>query len=286
MDFIFNRLTDIGLRRLYKFVLKRTIGKYLEDELLIDQLQVISRDGIVKLSDIRFNAAVLNEEFFDSLPVKIISLTVTELEVHMSYKTLLTDSCRFVVDNVNIVIAPNEHYVKTKSNATATLSDQNEDATSAPSAAHTAADGGGHTTEEGQRGLSFIANWIEVVVARLQVHVGVINVLFKIPQQSTEFGQHKHSEHHHKRATKHPSGGGLGVKVSGSKRAVVTHDIQLCFRNLQYFNDDPRSYENSSSGGDRAVERSYIAVSTRLTTGSVYASQATAIQLGAKKVCT
>ena len=297
MDYILNRLTDIGLRRLYKFVLKRTIGKYLEDELLIDQLNVISRDGIVKLRDIRFNANVLNEEFLSLLPIKIVSLTVSELEVHLSYKTLLTDSCRFVVDQVDIVIAPNENYVKLKStspnskNANAKTEDIDDDdeyeSPQIPSA--------GHTSEEGQKGLSFIANCIEVVVARLQVQVRNINITFKVPKAPATTATATDSKHTKKRTSKHAHSNtniSTGAAANANSNvnnanasnlnrskmpAIVTHDIVLTLQNIHYFNDDPKAY-NTASG-----EASAVALSMKLTSGNDNAS-ATALQLGARKV--
>jgi autophagy-related protein 2 len=109
MDYIFHSLTDIALRRLYKFILKRTIGKYLEKELLIEQLQVTSRDGVVRLNDISLKVDVINDEFFQSgQPMLLLdSVVISSLEVHMSYSTILTESCRFVIDHMEIVLRPN-----------------------------------------------------------------------------------------------------------------------------------------------------------------------------------
>jgi len=279
MDFVLNKLTDLGLRRLYKFVLKRTIGKYLEDELLIDQLEVKSRDGVVKLRDIKFNAQVINDEFLELLPVKIVSISISELEVYLSYKTLLTDSCRFVVDKLDIVLAPNELYYKTRGNPSSNKKEAGgvEVEPEAPSSPENAAPSSTeHTSEDGQQSLSFIANWIEVVVARLQVQLGEVNVTFRIPPlpeptstTSTNSSSHPttaHAKHTHKHKKE-------------ARRAVpaVSHDLQLRLRNIHYFNDDPRAYGTGT-------DASSIAVSTRLTQSSVYASTATAIKLGARKV--
>ena len=174
MDFVLNKLTDLGLRRLYKFVLKRTIGKYLEDELLIDQLEVKSRDGVVKLRDIKFNAQVINDEFLELLPVKIVSISISELEVYLSYKTLLTDSCRFVVDKLDIVLAPNELYYKTRGNPSPNKKESGgvEVELEAPSRSEMAAPASTeYTSEDGQRTLSFIANKIDMMVTRMQVQL-------------------------------------------------------------------------------------------------------------------
>jgi hypothetical protein len=260
MDYFFSTITDISLRRLYKFVLKRTIGKYLEDELLIDQLEVHSRDGLVRLNDIRLSADVLNEELADLLPIKIVSIAVSQLEVHLSYKTLLTDSCKFVVRGVDVVIAPNELYAKLKGSQKASSKQvpTNEGGGEVPVApsAPTA------TAEDGQNSLSFIAHWIEVVVARLQVHVESVNITLQMPSAgagaaAAAKGHGRHSD-----------------PLNRSKLpAPATHSVQLCLRNIHYFNDDPAAYT--------ATDASSIALSARLTQGT---DSSIAFQLGSRKV--
>lgn len=273
MDFILNSLTDNLLRRLYKFVLKRTIGKYLEDDLLIEQLEVISRDGVVKLKDIRFSADLLNEEFLSALPVKIVSFTVSELEVHLSYKTLLTDSCRFVVDNVSIVIAPNELYAKSQSSSKKPKERHTTEPTSLvpePQPGNQRANPE-HTSEEGQRSLSFIANWIEIVVARLQVQIGSINITFRIPPTDLASSAERHKSPENSRTSSNGS-----LSRSRFTAEPVTHDLVLTLKNIQYFNDDPQSYSTADANA--------VALSTKLTSAPDYSTNATAIQLGSKKV--
>ena len=55
------------------------------------------------------------------------------------------------------------------------------------------------------------------------------------------------------------------------------HNLQLRLKHIHNFNDDPRAYGTGT-------DASSVAVSTRLTQSSVYASTATAIKLGARKV--
>ena len=195
MDYIFHSLTDIALRRLYKFILKRTIGKYLEKELLIEQLQVTSRDGIVRLNDISLKVDVINDEFFHSSssgggvqqPMLLLdSVVISSLEVHMSYSTILTESCRFVIDNVEIVLRPNFHsndvhdddnnnnegmmkLNRDKSLDTISTTTTTNSNGAGVDNAHPSSDNTSCGSEDGQKGLSFIAHWIEVIVSRLQV---------------------------------------------------------------------------------------------------------------------
>lgn len=189
MDYIFHSLTDIALRRLYKFILKRTIGKYLEKELLIEQLQVTSRDGVVRLNDISLKVDVINDEFFRGQHMLLDSVVISSLEVHMSYSTILTESCRFVIDQMEIVLRPNccqshddddddEGMMKLgKNRRLDTISTTTNSSrigvgdSAAPSSDHTSNFG---SSEDGQKGLSFIAHWIEVIVSRLQVSHTII----------------------------------------------------------------------------------------------------------------
>lgn len=263
MDYIFNQLTDIGLRRLYKFILKRTIGKYLQDELLIDQLHVISRDGIVKLTGIKFNAEVLNNEFFGNLAFKLVSLTVDELKVHLSYKTLLTDSCRFVVDNVEAVFQPNETLSKPKADNSnfndrnTEIIDENEVSVGVYEEDYTYS-----SSEDGQKGLSFIAHWIEVIVARLQVSVNNINIIFRplAAVVTNKLSGDKHRRQHRNQVTKDN----------------YDTNIQLRISNIQYYNDDPNIFNMNDSS---------IALSTRLANSTLKSSSiGGAAQLGNRKV--
>jgi hypothetical protein len=242
MDYVFNQLTDITLRRLYKFILKRTIGKYLEDDLLIDQLQVISREGKVKLKNIKFNVAVINEEFFADAPVKLVSVKIEELEVHVAYKTLLTESCRFVVSQAEVVFEPNSGKSETKTtNSTKGVesSDQNE-SDDGPLSDNDA------VSEDSQKGLSFIAHWIEIVVARLQVTFVDTCILMKC---------------------------GSAIQKQHGKDSSSTF-IKVMIKNIMYFNTDPQSFTRA--------DESSMALSSRMA-GSVGDSRLL-VKLGSKKV--
>jgi hypothetical protein len=50
-----DRLTDLPLRRLYRYILRRTIGKYLvkQRQLDVDQLRVDVKDGRVSLVNLQ-----------------------------------------------------------------------------------------------------------------------------------------------------------------------------------------------------------------------------------------
>jgi hypothetical protein len=167
----------------------------------------------------------------------------------------------------------------------------------------------GQTSEDGQKSLGFIANWIEVIVARLQVHIANINIIFKIPPVvSDDAGK---GEKTAKRA--HGPSGARGKDAYSQARlraiASVSHDLRLTLTGLQYFNDDPRSPGGSGGGPGTGTGTgvSAMALSRTMTAAGLggalgdsgasasasggvpegqegYASTLQVIQLGAKKV--
>jgi N-terminal region of Chorein or VPS13 len=188
MDLFLSRITDIGLRRLYKFILKRSIGAYLNSELLIEQLSVSSRTGLVTLTDIQLNCDLLNDEYLKSSPFRLSSFVIPSLEVVISYTSVLHDGCRFRASHIEILLesgSPRTSKLEKKSNLD---NDIEEDeavnilgvsiATPAAAANFTAPSNvsGLPASAEGEEGLNFIANWIEVVLARLQVSVENVKI--------------------------------------------------------------------------------------------------------------
>ena len=279
MDYIFSHLTDIGLRRLYKFILKRALGKYLQDELLIEQLQVVSREGIVRLSDICFDVNILNDEFLSKSPLKIVAMTISELEVHISYKTLLTDSCRFIVDSVEIVLAPNENYAEAVRSGARKDTGVSSPVSGVISSGREGIGRDGRDSakdndqdvdhnedddfsdDSQQDGTSFIANWIEIIIARLQVSVKQLSVVLEgntIPSSAS------------KTARGHRTSGLASAKASAS---VGIPAVEVVLTGIDFFNDDPRAISERDGNA--------LDLSSRLSTGKASAVQ---INLGARKV--
>jgi hypothetical protein len=166
-------LTDIGLRRVYKFVLKRLLGKYLFDEIILDQITVNSRDGKVSLSDLNFDPNVLNEEIPPDIPFEFVSLSVNCLEASISYRNILSESCVFFADEIIIVLRNGG-----TNRLQQTLSYSSSSTAASSSFTDKIVDGGDELafSAEGESGLSFIAHWIEAIISRLQVRIGKIKI--------------------------------------------------------------------------------------------------------------
>lgn len=165
MASIFQRLTDLSLRRVYKFVLKRALGRYLEDELLIDHLDVHSRDGIVRLQSIKLNASRLNAEFCADLPVVLKSVTLRNVEVSVSYQSLFYDGLKIIVGSLAVEAVSNPNIndkARSKSSSPRPADGMNADEPRPASL---------EASEEGTEALQFIASWIEVIISKFNAEV-------------------------------------------------------------------------------------------------------------------
>jgi hypothetical protein len=59
MDFLLNTLLYAPLQRLYKFVLKKLLGRFLKrGDLDLDQFDVQLSDGVLELRDVELNTEV------------------------------------------------------------------------------------------------------------------------------------------------------------------------------------------------------------------------------------
>lgn len=177
MNTIFETITDATLRRVYKLVLKRSIGKYLEDELLIDQLEVQSREGKFAIHNLRLSADLLNAELFCKTPVKLMSLEIEELNVAISYSSLVSDGLQVNVTSVNIHFCPNKNIVTVDREEDESDEDEQDETVQPPKTVDTT------TSDEGREGLSFIGTWIEVIVAKLRAKIDCVNI-FLHPEDS------------------------------------------------------------------------------------------------------
>jgi hypothetical protein len=173
MNFL-EALGDLSLRRLYKFVIKGIIGRYLENELLIDQLNVRSRDGLVTLSALSLNCDVLNEEILQAskLPFKITKATLDSLEVKLSYTLLLAEGCQIAAKGLRVVVEPLQLQATSGKERSSSSSDDKDDTTNEAAIEN-------NYSNDDSGGLEFIARWIEIIVASLQFHVEDVVIILQ-----------------------------------------------------------------------------------------------------------
>ncbi|GLE08317.1 hypothetical protein PINS_up019382 [Pythium insidiosum] len=178
MQFL-KQLTDPALKRLYKFVLKRLIGRFLaDDEIDLDQLDVHLRSGRLELCDLMLSAEMLNAEVCEphGLPFRVKKGYLGSVRVTISYTNIMSESCLVEIDDIEIVLEPvdvSDAHASTDrgSSSRSTVADTAR-ASSLPTADASqsrASNKDAHIDEISQEGLDFVASWIEQVTSKIKV---------------------------------------------------------------------------------------------------------------------
>ncbi|ETV99582.1 hypothetical protein H310_08237 [Aphanomyces invadans] len=171
MFFSLTALTDPALKRLYKFVLKRVLGRFLQHDLDMSQLQVHLRQGTLHLVELELNATAINDLLRTSgLPFQMKRGFVGSVKVTVSYTNMLNESCLIDIDDIDMVLepvsasrphpTPTPPTTPTSTPPTSTMQQINE--------------GGNYdydTDTVAQEGLDFVATWIERVTSKVKVTV-------------------------------------------------------------------------------------------------------------------
>lgn len=179
----FKQLTDPALKRLYKFVLKRMIGRFLTDELDLDQLDVHLRSGRLELCDLLLNADVLNAELCEAqgLPFKVKKGYLGSVRVAISYASIMSESCLVEIDDIEIILVPlDPDEVQTRQSFTGNpeeRQDKPEQKAELKTIPPEPVD------EISQEGLDFVASWIEQVTSKIKVTLSNICLRLETGEQ-------------------------------------------------------------------------------------------------------
>ncbi|RQM25221.1 hypothetical protein B5M09_000796 [Aphanomyces astaci] len=181
MFFSLTALTDPALKRLYKFVLKRVLGRFLQHDLDMSQLQVHLRQGTLHLVELELNAAAINEFLATSgVPFQMKRGFVGSVKVTVSYSNLLNESCLVAIDDIDIVLEPVSSTPPPPASTPPTSTPPTSNPQ--PTAHHTSSTTGNYDYETdavAQEGLDFVATWIERVTSKIKVTVANLCITFE-----------------------------------------------------------------------------------------------------------
>lgn len=173
MSSMLESITEIGLRRLYKFILKRVLSQILLDDLSLDQISMTSRDGTVQLTDLALNCEYLNQ-FLDGMPIRIRSCSVKSIIAKFSYTSILEDGVSFDVSGVEVELEP---YTRTDCNSTPPAPSSSSTGNNRSSKKDRPSPQEASSMKEAEvEGLKFLANWVEIIIAKLKVGVTDVNI--------------------------------------------------------------------------------------------------------------
>lgn len=182
----FKHLTDPALKRLYKFVLKRMIGRFLAaDELDLDQLDVHLRSGRLELCDLLLDANVLNAELCEAygLPFQVKKGYLGSVRVAISYANIMSESCLVEIDDIEIILVPLGKVGESTQQKCTPLEENQE---KRQKKQHSEKDYQGKAEpldEYSQEGLDFVASWIEQVTSKIKVTLSNICLRLETGEQ-------------------------------------------------------------------------------------------------------
>ncbi|KAE9360772.1 hypothetical protein PF008_g1678 [Phytophthora fragariae] len=184
MQFL-KQLTDPALKRLYKFVLKRMIGRFLAaDELDLDQLDVHLRSGRLELCDLLLSADVLNAELCEAqgLPFKVKKGYLGSVRVAISYANIMSESCLVEIDDIEIVLVPLDQD-EARSRDSGERAEEQEQEQEENKAEHKKPATPEPVDEISQEGLDFVASWIEQVTSKIKITLSNICLRLETGEQ-------------------------------------------------------------------------------------------------------
>ncbi|DAZ97573.1 TPA: hypothetical protein N0F65_005545 [Lagenidium giganteum] len=197
----FKQLTDPALKRLYKFVLKRLIGRFLaDDEIDLDQLDVHLGAGRIELCDLLLNADVINADVCEAnnLPFSVKKGYLGSVRVAISYTSIMSESCLVEIDDIELVLEPvrpgaagagaddddddDDEALKDAAKATSVSPDELAKKKTPTKKVKDPVD------EISQEGLDFVASWIEQVTSKIKVTLSNICVRLETGERDRHGG--------------------------------------------------------------------------------------------------
>jgi len=191
MNSLFDRLADISLRRIYKFILKKLIGEFLNEELDIEQFVVESRVGLISINDLALNVERINDELTQNnggipLTFTVKTITVSSLRAKIQYSTILTEGISLHASGISVEVVPNTS-VRTlvdcggcdgEGGGKVPNKAQFMEGTGSMGTVRLPAAAVAPTESESMSDtdLSFIAEWVDVILSRLVVTVEDVRV--------------------------------------------------------------------------------------------------------------
>ncbi|CAD7969228.1 unnamed protein product [Amoebophrya sp. A120] len=97
------RLTQVPLKRFYKYVLRRFLGGFLRKDLDLDNLEVSLQmsHGVLELRNLELETDLLNEHLQDS-PFKLLDGAVGYLRMEIPWSRLLEKSCKIYIADLHV----------------------------------------------------------------------------------------------------------------------------------------------------------------------------------------
>lgn len=167
-------LQEQTLRRLYKFVLRRAIGRFLKSDSVLEEVNVNLSEGRVELGHLELDENVLNESAA-GLPLRVVRASVAQINAKFPYSNLLEESCTLHVEGIVVDVVPAQVDTSPKSHPKA-RKQPSKAAGESPSQTPFAPLDASITYDEGQESLGFLAQWIEQILSQLRASAADVTI--------------------------------------------------------------------------------------------------------------
>lgn len=192
-------MQEITVKRLYKFVLKKALGKFLAGQLGVDQLDVKfivleddttsappspgappARRGYVQLRDIVMNVEAVNALLTDQ-PFKLHRGRLGKVEVRVCYEQVLREGMEVAVEGLELVLvrrgkeeeeAPRKEATLVKTKAGIRRKEEVEEEEAEGGGGGRKMEGKGRCGEEA----AIIAEWVDLCARQLRVKVTGLHI--------------------------------------------------------------------------------------------------------------
>lgn len=169
MNAIFQQLTDNGLKRLFKFALKKSIGQYLKEDLSLEQIEVNRTTGKLEVKKLELNCTLINDILHNNnVPLTVFHGFIEVVQANYSLFSVFSDGLHLEVNNVSLKLGPREivnssNYIKRNEIYNTHFNYPDEELLE---------------TDEGRLGIDHITNWIEDALLKLKITSNIITVEF------------------------------------------------------------------------------------------------------------
>lgn len=169
MNAIFQQFTDIGLKRLFKFTLKKSIGQYLNDDLSVEQIEVNRATGKLEVKKLELNCQLINDILNNNnVPLTVFHGSIEIVQANYSLFSVFSDGLHLEVNNIFLKLGPREIVNSTN----------HIDKNDIHSAHFNYPDEELLISDEGRLGMDYISNWIEEAVLKLKITSNIITIEF------------------------------------------------------------------------------------------------------------
>eukprot|EP00897_Mesotaenium_endlicherianum_P008334 jgi/Mesen1/7529/ME000391S06767 len=96
-----------AMKRVYKFVLKRVLGRLLRGELDLDKLDVQLGAGTVELKDLELNTDYLNDQLQETA-VELLGGYIGTIRATIPWSGITKQSCLVVLEDLEVYVGPRQ----------------------------------------------------------------------------------------------------------------------------------------------------------------------------------